>query len=225
MLIAGFPLIGFGLFILGCLAGAPWWVAILGPVIGMLNIIGVVWCIGLVGRYFEKKQNKVGSPKDIEYLGCPQKISTLRDLPREKRSIKLRYEGIKSRVCAPYRRLKGSIIQAVHEVPGEFREEADILLRDSVQLFSGVLEAKPRDLDYHLGVLIRDPGTWELLQRVIEIYPNISKSLRISGLPEGAQDLAGILSCSLVRAGIFASRGAYHCLLRLPGVRFAGQRL
>ena len=103
------PGVIIGGIILDFLMGIPTWTAILVPFAGVFFIIMVLGIIGVVGTYVERQsrvvpENPEDEPKkEIDYLGCPQKIVTLRDLPKEKRTIKLRFTGLKSRVCAPFR--------------------------------------------------------------------------------------------------------------------------
>lgn len=102
------PGVIIGSIILGLLMSLPTWTAILVPFAAIFFVIMVLGIIGSVGTYVERQSRVVSKDpkpiKEIEYLGCPQRIVTLRDLPKEKRSIKLRFTGLKSRICAPYRR-------------------------------------------------------------------------------------------------------------------------
>lgn len=96
------------IFGLGIGPGIPVYICILLPIVVVSLAIIAFSVIGIIGTALNKKTSKSLIKDDIikeqEYLNCTQNINTLKDLPKEKRSIKLKFNGIKSRVCAPFRR-------------------------------------------------------------------------------------------------------------------------
>lgn len=89
--------------ILCLLMGIPTITSVLVPLIGMLGFIIMMGIVGCACTKYNSK-NYEPSTKDMDYLSCPQKINSIQNLPKEKQTIRLKFNGIKSRVCAPYRR-------------------------------------------------------------------------------------------------------------------------
>jgi hypothetical protein len=81
----------------------PTTICALVPLVGMLGLIVIAAVMGLIITMLNKKEQIEISTNDIDYLSI-KKINTIQDLPKEKQTIQLKFTGIKSRICAPYRK-------------------------------------------------------------------------------------------------------------------------
>lgn len=73
------------------------------PLVGMFGLIVIAAIMGLIITIMDEKEHNEISTNDIDYLSA-KKINTIQDLPKEKQTIQLKFTGIKSRICAPYRK-------------------------------------------------------------------------------------------------------------------------
>jgi len=90
-------------FILCLAMNIPTTICALVPLVGMLGLIVIAAVMGLIITITDKKEHNEISTNDIDYLST-KKINTIQDLPKEKQTIQLKFTGIKSRICAPYRK-------------------------------------------------------------------------------------------------------------------------
>lgn len=100
------PMFSVILGIIGLFGGIHPLIAFLLPPAAIICITGLIFMIGMLYKTFENLSTKeeTQTKEEIEYLFCPQKIVTLSDVPKKKKTYKLIFNGIKSKVCAPYRR-------------------------------------------------------------------------------------------------------------------------
>ena len=81
----------------------PTTICALVPLVGMLILTVMAAVMGLIITITDEKEHNEISTNDIDYLST-KKINTIQDLPKEKQTIQLKFTGIKSRICAPYRK-------------------------------------------------------------------------------------------------------------------------